>query len=257
MPSMSRSFSIPRDDDGAEVALTLHEPAITEDNYGMKTWLSSYLLARRLHVLLPTLPMLYGPEPGTVLELGAGTGLVGLSLAALVGPRVRLHLTDLAPIVPNLAYNVEKNTPVLFEHGAPIPSTGVLDWAVQKPELPPIPTEQAADLVVAADPLYSAEHPAWLAQTIARWLRRDISVGADGGACAGTKTRARVVLEMPLRSAYMPQVSELRWRLNAVRLELVAEGEESGFDDWEGPRGEALEVQCWWSVWAWRDLDGE
>lgn len=37
MPAMSRVFSIPTAG-GEELTLTLHEPSLTSDNLGMKTW---------------------------------------------------------------------------------------------------------------------------------------------------------------------------------------------------------------------------
>ena len=32
---------------------------------------------------------------------------------------------------------------------------------------------------------------------------------------------------------------------------LLEEGEESGWDDWEGAWCEKMIVMCWWSVWGW------
>ncbi|RAL05451.1 S-adenosylmethionine-dependent methyltransferase [Aspergillus ibericus CBS 121593] len=245
MPAMSRVFSIPTSGD-EEFTLTLHEPSLTADNLGMKTWVSSYLLSRRLHKLLETTPNLV-PSASTTpklhpdktlraLELGAGTGLVGLSFAALRGKSATIHLTDLPDIVPNLAHNAALNVELLNRTGGAV-TTGVLDWSVT-PE--PLPTaEEQYDLILAADPLYSPNHPKWLVDTITPWLSR----GLD----------ARVVLEMPLRDAYLPQVQELRERMGQLGLAVVDEGEEIGYDDWESADGRALEVRCWWSVWGWSE----
>ncbi|GCB26283.1 protein-lysine N-methyltransferase EFM2 [Aspergillus awamori] len=252
MPAMSRVFSIPSTtSDGLEVeefTLTLHEPSLTADNLGMKTWVSSYLLSRRLHNLLESPPNLV-PSTSTTpqlrpdnnktlraLELGAGTGLVGLSFAALRGSSATIHLTDLPDIVPNLAHNAALNVELLNRTGGAV-TTGVLDWTVT-PD--PLPTAQEQyDLILAADPLYSPSHPKLLVDTITHWLSR----GLD----------ARVVLEMPLRDAYLPQVQELRDRMGRLGLAVVDEGEEIGYDDWESADGGALEVKCWWSVWGWSE----
>ncbi|KAI9370994.1 VPS28 protein-domain-containing protein [Aspergillus egyptiacus] len=239
MPAMSRVFTIPTSW-GEEFTLTLHEPSLTSDNLGMKTWVSSYLLSQRLHVLLDSTPQLV-PSVSTstnatpdrtlrALELGAGTGLVGLSFAALRGSSAKIHLTDLPPIVPNLAHNAALNVELLTRTAATV-TTGVLDWSVA-PEVPPTPEEQY-DIILAADPLYSPEHPRLLVDTIAVWLSR----GLD----------ARVVLEMPLRDAYLPQVQELRQRMGDLGLGAVEEGEEMGYDDWETADGGAVEVRCWWT----------
>ncbi|PWY89994.1 VPS28-domain-containing protein [Aspergillus heteromorphus CBS 117.55] len=235
MPAMSRVFSIPASS-GEEFTLTLHEPSLTADNLGMKTWVSSYLLSRRLHSLLESTPQLV-PSASTTpkvhpdrtlraLELGAGTGLVGLSLAALRGKSATIHLSDLPDIVPNLAHNAALNVELLNRTGGAV-TTGVLDWSVT-PDPLPTPEEQY-DLILAADPLYSPNHPKWLVDTITPWLSR----GLD----------ARVVLEMPFRDAYLPQIQELRDRMGQLGLAVVDEGEEIGYDDWEAADGGALEGQ--------------
>ncbi|KAL4994558.1 VPS28 protein-domain-containing protein [Aspergillus recurvatus] len=242
MPAMSRVFAVPTSS-GEELTLTLHEPSLTADNLGMKTWVSSYLLSRRLHSILNSTPQLVPTTSTTstpdsdrtlrALELGAGTGLVGLSFAALRGNSAKIHLTDLPEIVPNLSHNAALNVELLDRTAATV-TTGVLDWCVS-PEIPPAAEEQY-DLILAADPLYSPEHPRLLADTIAVWLSR----GLD----------ARVVLEMPLRDAYLPQVQDLRQRLGRLGLAVVEEGEETGYDDWETADGDAVAVRCWWSVWG-------
>ena len=241
MPAMSRVFTVPTAE-GEDVTLTLHEPSLTADNLGMKTWLSSYLLSRRLDTVIDTESQRTSTTPNTknklrALELGAGTGLVGLSFAALHGKSATIHLTDLPEIVPNLAHNAELNVEQLKRTEATV-TTGVLDWSIV-PD--PYPTsEEQYDIILAADSLYSPSHPELLANAITHWLSRDAN--------------ARVVLEMPLRNAYLPQVQDLRQRLGNLGLAVVKEGEETGYDDWESADGGALEVRCWWSVWGWSEV---
>lgn len=243
MPAMSRVFTVPTAE-GEEVTLTLHEPSLTADNLGMKTWVSSYLLSRRLHTVLdtelhPVLSASTTPDTKSklrALELGAGTGLVGLAFAALHGKSATIHLTDLPGIVPNLAHNAELNVEQLKRTDATV-TTGVLDWSVV-PDPLPTPGEQY-DIILAADSLYSPSHPGLLANAVTHWLSRD--------------PNARLVLEMPLRDAYLPQIEDLRQRLGKLGLAVVEEGEETGYDDWESADGGALEVRCWWSVWGWSE----
>ncbi|KAF7713603.1 Nicotinamide N-methyltransferase-like protein [Penicillium ucsense] len=243
MPAMSRVFSIPTAT-GEDLTLTLHEPSLTEDNLGMKTWVSSYLLSRRLHSLYTSPPSLVSSEPAEpssktrtkALELGSGTGLVGLSFAALMGESAVVHLTDLSEIVPNLAHNVALNVELLSSAKADV-TTGLLDWSVKPDPLPA--AEERYDVILAADPLYSPKHPKWLVDTIESWLSK--------------RLEARVVAEMPLRDAYLPQVQEFRQRMTDMGLTVVDEGEEVGYDDWESSEGDALAVKCWWSVWGWSE----
>ncbi|EGC44090.1 conserved hypothetical protein [Histoplasma capsulatum var. duboisii H88] len=241
MPSISRVFTIPMTQQ-TNFQLTLHEPSLTSDNLGMKTWVSSYLLAKRLHSFL-TVPHSIVPSRSKIdrrlraLELGSGTGLVGLSFAVLWGSAASIRLTDLDSIVPNLAHNVEINQELLRKTGASV-STGVLNWSLETDARPEPDGDKRCDVILAADPLYSPDHPQWLVQTIQRWLYPD----------AGS----RVVVEMPLRDAYLPQVEEFRYRMEEAGLVVLMEGEEIGFDDWEGSDGTALEVRCWWAIWGWR-----
>lgn len=159
-----------------------------------------------------------------------------MSFAALHGKSATTHLTDLPTIVPNLAHNVALNVEVLTKTAATV-TTGVLDWSVT-PDKPSSPAEQY-DIILVADCLYSPNHPKWLVKTIAHLLSR----GLD----------ARVIVEVPLRDAYLPQMQDFRQRLGELGLAVVEEGEEVGYDDWESADGRALEVRCWWAILGWSE----
>lgn len=243
IPSVTRTFVIPATFSTDEVSITLHEPSLTADNLGHKTWLASFLLAKRLPSLLSHLPnftrnaedidvssTLHTRESTVqAIELGAGTGLVGLAAAAIFD--IHVHLTDLPAIVPNLQANVAGNP-----RGNT--SVGELDWSNQEDEK----EHQKYDLVLAADPLYSPQHPAWLVAVIKHVLKND--------------KNARVVIELPLREAYVPEVEDFKHRMKMTGFGIEREGLESGFDDWESAheRNVRTEVQCWWAVWRWVDL---
>jgi len=231
MPAMSRRFRIPTQ--SGNVDIVLHEPSLTADNLGLKTWASSYLLAKRLHLL--ELPEATPGIERRVLELGSGTGLVGIAAAAVWG--VEVQLTDLPEIEANLALNVRANQEVILK-GAGVATTGVLDWS---DTTNPPSDEERYRIILAADPLYSPEHPALLVRTIERYLLR----------CA----EARMVVELPLREAYAPQIADFKRKMHAIGLEISAQGEEVGYDDWGGGEDGGLrEVRCWWGVWARNDL---
>ena len=111
--------------------LTIKEPALTGHLLGFKTWGSSYRLALELERLAAT--SLSGALPGhlpdasrpRVLELGSGTGLLGLAAAAIWETHVAL--TDLPDILPNLAANAERNRDVLASRGGSV-DVGTLIW---------------------------------------------------------------------------------------------------------------------------------
>lgn len=210
--------------------------------------MASYLLAKRLPLLLPELPSLQSATENEIvdaaphlrklstriLELGAGTGLVGIVAAALF--HVPVHLTDLPAIVPNLQANVFRNHRIIAN--VEYTTTGVLDWSDNSRDQQG--SSQKADIILSADPLYSPLHPIWLANAIERFLNRG--------------EMARVVVELPLREAYVPEVEEFKTRMKGNGLRLLGEGNDVGYDDWEGSNGdeyEKLKVVCWWGIWGW------
>ncbi|KAM0806422.1 putative methyltransferase-domain-containing protein [Usnea florida] len=248
IPSQSRLFSIPIDGPRT-IDIALHEPSLSNDNLGHKTWLASYLLAKRLPRLLPRVfpaisPALLLPSPSPphppphIIELGAGTGLLGIAAAALF--HTTTHLTDLPAILPNLRANIATNRPLTSKSCV---TASPLDWSsfshLSTPEHPQI-KRQTYDIILAADTLYAPAHPAWLVDTMRQLLKWD-----------GEK-RSRIVLELPLRSERPPIEHEvLRERLREAGFVGVEEGVEAGVDEWVGRGGARVEVLCWWSVWRW------
>ncbi|KAI7302460.1 hypothetical protein KC326_g8961, partial [Hortaea werneckii] len=318
------------DEDDEVLSIHLHEPALTADNLGLKTWASSYLLAKRLVLLhsdnnesdstttnppapalLPTLP----PD-AEILELGSGTGLVGMAAARVLQRKV--WLTDLEGIVGNLERNVRGNWKVVAglsreggNDGKEVEEgdegeveqmmrrermeTAILDWAdplnvvvpgrnkqltqqegegastlASSTTNPDGPTPNGADdhpehetqaenpivaqpttttttwppnsfpLILAADPIYSPDHPSLLCTAIAAHLTQHSPL-------------SRVVVEMPIREGFGSEREDFRSRMHTMGLRVLGEGEEVGYDDW-GSAGEDgrsfTEVRCWWSVWA-------
>jgi len=224
----------PEFDNNNMVQLTLYEPPMTSDNLGLKTWASSYLLAKQLCVLQQHVPNL--AADASILELGAGTGLVGMA-AALIFERHTI-LTDLPEIVPNLEQNARSNSEVISSCGGTI-SAAVLDWT--RPEELELGSFDGSPnsfpLIVVADPIYSSDHPRMLVDAIKCHLSADAN--------------ARLVIELPLREAYADERQDLRDRLAGIGLRIIEQGEEVGYDDWSAGQGEELsEVRCWWSVWG-------
>lgn len=268
MGSMSRSFDIPGQCPTRDkvISITIHEPAMTEDNLGHKTWASSFVLAKKFRegnrsrlILQPLLgrstafPTRH--DVPDILELGAGTGLVGLAAAAVFGCRVLL--TDLSEIVENLQRNVVENERILDAGGGDA-AVAVLDWrdperiitvrhfrqtdgTDEDGQLARTSTDERRSLsvpiVVCADPIYSHEHPALLAKTIATHLRRD--------------STARAVVEMPIRPAYARERESFRQEMASVGLDCILEEHDTGFDDWDEEDDEPQGVDCWLSVWKW------
>ncbi|KAE9984960.1 hypothetical protein BLS_000539 [Venturia inaequalis] len=239
MPAISRTFIIPTHT--GQVEISLHEPSLTEDHLGFKTWASSYMLAKRLCSTSFPSPR---DERRRILELGSGTGLVGMAAAAVL--KADVLLTDLPEIEGNLAKNVSQNLDIIECEGGSA-TTAVLDWAnptlvegsssVGTSDFAP----QPFPIILAADCMYSAEHPSLLINAVTPWLERS--------------PEARLILEIPLREGhgYEKERDDLRQRLATLGLEVLEQGEETGYDDWGGVGNELQEVPCWWSIWKWKN----
>jgi predicted nicotinamide N-methyase len=242
MGAMSRKFKIPSST--GSFVLDIHEPALTGDDLGLKTWAASYMLAKRLHTF--KLGHLNNGDRLQALELGSGTGLVGLAMAAIGTDVV---LTDLPSIHDNLARNAQTNAALVRKRGGST-RTGILDWTEPTTcRLSPGTVDGSGSetliarfpLILAADSLYSPEHPRMLVSTIKQWL----SDNED----------AMVIVEFPYREAYLPEIQDFRHGMTRIGLQILEEGEEQGYDDWgtlkaSGGRNEDTLVTCWWSRWG-------
>ncbi|ETN47182.1 uncharacterized protein HMPREF1541_01373 [Cyphellophora europaea CBS 101466] len=224
-PAMTRKFEVTD-----ALTIDLHEPSLTGDNLGLKTWASSLLLSRQLPALRK---FVSGGRP-RLLELGAGTGLVGISVACLW--QADVVLTDLPEIVPNLERNLELNDDVLSGWGGSA-SARALDWSDDDDA--PCRSSDKFPSIVAADPIYSPDHPEMLVRAISRWL--DFAPSS------------RVIIELPLRQHYVQERAQLRSLLGGIGLVLLIEDTEQGFDDWLDEDGKPAEVICEWSIWKPQD----
>ncbi|PNS21634.1 Protein-lysine N-methyltransferase rrg1 [Sphaceloma murrayae] len=251
------SMEISLEDEMPHVEISIHEPALTADNLGFKTWATSYVLARTWATLLDTVAALKlcrcdeTTKRELMLELGAGTGLVGIAAAAVLG--VRILLTDLPLISSNLARNVTDNSHLIESAGADV-SVAVLDWSepgsvlhiaqdeVEDHQYPHAAAESGTNLnamvIVAADPIYSMEHPVLLVKAIKQHLSKGIE--------------ARVIVGIPIREAYLEERTLFRREMVDIGLEMESEREDIGLDDW-GSDEEPKEVVCSITIWKWAD----
>jgi hypothetical protein len=140
MPEMTRTWVIPASANLPELRFDIREPPLIGDNLGLKTWGTSYVIAGNLEAFgINYLDHLFEKSdirttgaikrailPSTkVLELGAGTGLVGIAAGAIWGADVLL--TDLQDIAGNLLFNIERNTSTVVDLGGRLCGS-VLDW---------------------------------------------------------------------------------------------------------------------------------
>jgi len=115
------------------------------------------------------------------LELGAGTGLVGLTLAKLLestGIEAEIIATDFYPsVLANLQSNIAAN-PV---HPSSLisMSSHFLDWSTFPTlDAPPPPFNSTFDVILGADIVYEASHALWIKSCLRTLLRRPTTLSA-------------------------------------------------------------------------------
>lgn len=159
-----------------EVRLTDGTPATGADHtdVGLQSWGASIVVSD----LMCSYPERFGLTADKlgrrprIVELGAGTGLVGITMAKLLPrlgvPGATVVATDYHPaVLENLHNNILAN----FTERDSVPvETCLLDWS--SPCFDP-PLHIAADMLVATDVVYAPEHAAWLRDCAAKLLSRD------------------------------------------------------------------------------------
>ena len=243
------SFDIKINREGRRITIHISDPGnLQADNLPLSTWGSAEVLANALHqteggTLMSTIP----DDVIPVLELGAGTGIAGLSAAAIW--HTTAVLTDLPPILPGIAANVALNRTLLAEYGGRA-VCGSLDWrqpavlvtgdgedsaSEQTKAHPSRYSHSKARLILAADTIYSEEHPELLCNVVMARMEPG--------------PESRVLLCYPLRVGYLDFIRDLWETFEAVGLECSQEGRETIDASWDE------DTPYEWCVWKWRSTD--
>ncbi|KAK0199519.1 putative methyltransferase-domain-containing protein [Desarmillaria ectypa] len=132
---------------------------------GAQTWGGACVLAEAI-VEDPTA---FGLKAGIrVLELGAGTGLVSITVGKLLQGSVTIVATDFHPsVLDNLKANIGNN----FVHPATVAiSSTFLDWADSDNHDGSL--DKPFDVVLGADIVYDAQHAVWIKMGLRKFLRK-------------------------------------------------------------------------------------
>ncbi|KAF9875899.1 hypothetical protein CkaCkLH20_06831 [Colletotrichum karsti] len=243
MGEITRRWPLREDALSPTFELIIREPPLTGDSLGLKTWGSSYVLAQHLPSLGPTSlfrlfdESLGQPRP-SVLELGSGTGLLGLAAAALW--KVHVILSDLPEIMDNLRHNVEANRATVEKLGGSL-DAGALTWGgsgEDEVDQDFFDKNHQFKVVLAADPMYDDNHPGLLVGA----FHEQLSLEED----------ARAVVMVPLRDETTKKLLKTFREVMSQQgrpLTCIEEGTLDGRDDW-GEAEEGSPVSCWWGVFA-------
>ncbi|EME83842.1 uncharacterized protein MYCFIDRAFT_84145 [Pseudocercospora fijiensis CIRAD86] len=227
------------------ISIQIRELAgIKAENLSLATWGASAVLANLLHrwktaEWVKTLqkqkepPQIFDPIP--ILELGAGTGLTGLTASNLWSlPAI---LTDLPSILPGIDVNISLNS----KQNQCL--SGSLDWTSPKtlhlPTLSTPPT--SASIILAADTCYTTSHPVLIASTVFAWLKKD--------------RNARAIFCYPLRMAYVEHARKLWEEMEGKGFVCVEEGRETSGEETYGEF--ERDVPYEWSCWGWKEFHEE
>lgn len=134
-------------------------------------------------------------RPLRILELGAGTGLVGLTVAKLLqawkipkpGPtphhRATIVLTDFHPaVLDNLQSNIDANFPTVSDdtHNAILVNSHPLDWSsFSMTDTTPNIFSTPFDVVFGADIVYEAQHTVWIRDCLKSLLSNTDGLNED------------------------------------------------------------------------------
>lgn len=207
LPSMYRNFTFTN----LKSSIKLFEPSLTNDNLGWKTWGSSLILSKILINDNENFPDNHNLR---VLELGSGTGLVGISWSKkwqelYPDRKIEIFVTDLPEIVKNLTANVKTNN---LED---LVNSCILDWTNFDSFIERY-TDNKFDIILVADPIYSPDHPRWLINTIDNFLSKD----------------GIVHLQIPIRPKYVKERQILIDLLKSHNFKTLVEQYDTGEDDW-------------------------
>ncbi|KAI3322708.1 putative methyltransferase-domain-containing protein [Xylariaceae sp. AK1471] len=219
--------------------LIVREPPITGDSLGHKTWGSSYLMAQHLdsiasgslaHLLRPS-----HSESLSVLELGSGTGLLGMAAAAMW--QTEVVLSDLPDIMTNLDFNIDRNRATVERLGGKVGS-GSLIWGSEDGNDPRFSRKNEFNVILAADSIYDDDHPDLLSSAIHEQLLDSLD--------------SRAIVMVPIRDQITKRlIAQFRSAMNDGTLPLVILEEHAltGQDDW-GEDDESQAIECWWAVFG-------
>ena len=191
------------------ISITIREAAIVEDSLGGRTWSAAPLLADFLLSQINNDPI----NQLNILELGAGTGLTGLTMAKAlqnIGKKVNVHLTDYNEnVLNNLMVNARLNK---AERSSVKVKVFPLDWSEAQSNLM-LETNNdlrnTYDCLLCADCVYEPQHAELIHAVASRLLTKKRSISSrpslSGKMFVLTPQRANLQNETEALYRFFPQ----------------------------------------------------
>ncbi|KAI8077484.1 putative methyltransferase-domain-containing protein [Thamnidium elegans] len=170
-----------------ELLVPLHEPCYVGNDLGFKTWGAAPMMAKKLlqEKIISNL------NSSVVLELGTGTGMVGLICDHLGAAEI--HVTDYHPrVLENVAYNVELNKSKAI--------VSKLDFIEVANDQSPEWKDKKFDIIIASDLLYEMEHAEHLPIAVEKLMKNDF------------------YFMIPLRYTHMEEVQHFEMKMMSLGL---------------------------------------
>src|ERR1700722_7763615 len=226
--TLTRAFAFTSTQANKSVMVQLRDVPLENHEYasvGAQTWGSACVLSEQIVEAPHDFGLIFNDaNPITnnvfslkggyrVLELGAGTGLVSLTLGKLlegddrIAHQTTIIATDFYPsVLTNLEFNIMSNfsqpddtsTCPQVSHVSITPH--FLDWAhLAMTDNVPSPFDEPFDLILGADIVYEPRHATWIQSCLQKLLRKPIS----------NKTSALFHLIIPIRPTHTSESNSI------------------------------------------------
>jgi hypothetical protein len=173
--ALTRDFVFPTSLSSEPITVSLNDAPLSGTDHtdvGLQSWGASIVFSELMCVSPELFRLDQLPDHANIIELGAGTGLISLTLAKLL-PRLPVakpsiiatdyHLTVLDNLQTNIAASFPSSSP-----DSSLVKTMLLDWSA-----PPGSLHSCAHMLLAADVVYAPEHAKWLRDCAAQLLAPD------------------------------------------------------------------------------------
>lgn len=162
--ALTRDFSFPNALSMEPITIRLNDAPLSGTDHtdvGLQSWGASIVFSELMSASPTAFDLNNLPAAASIIELGAGTGLISLTIAKiasyLLTTAPSIIATDYHPaVLENLKRNVRTNFSDAPLDNLPVESM-LLDWS-----RPPTELESSADMLFAADVVYAPEHARWL-----------------------------------------------------------------------------------------------